>query len=457
MSRPAPASSFPQPDAAQPAGGRAAPRRDAESERRGRLRWVVCGLLFLATANNYFDRQVFGVLAPELIRRLHWRPNEYTAVVTAFDVAYGVGFLLSGRLLDAIGTRVGFALSAAAWSVAAAAHGLVASVLGFKLVRALLGLSESAHLPAAIKAVADWFPRRERALATGIYKAGGEIGALTVPVLIPWLYATVGWRWTFALTGATGLAWLGAWLMLYQRPERHRWIGAAELALIREDGPSSGTARRAVVPWPALLRRPETYGYFSAKFLTDAVWHWYLYLLPLFLSQRFGLSLRQFGPPLVAVYALSDGGSIGGGWLSGALMGRGWSVTPARKLAMLVCCCAVLPVVFAPHVSRVWLAVPLVGVAMAAHQGWTSNLFTVVSDLYPQGAIGSIVGVGGACGMAGAALLAAYTGRLLATGAGYSAIFLIAGGVYLIAFALFHLSAPSLEPLALGSGTRPPS
>lgn len=415
----------------------------------GRIRWIVCALLFLVTANNYFDRQVFGILAPELIRRFHWRAADYTGMVTWFDVAYGIGFLLAGGFLDLVGTRLGFAISAAAWSVVAAAHACVGSVLGFKLMRALLGLSEASHLPAAIKAVAEWFPKEERALATGIYKAGGEIGALAVPALIPFLYLSLGWRWAFVLTGATGLAWLAAWLALYRRPENQPRLSRAELAYIRRDseGETLVPPERPVA-WTKLLRRRETFGYVVAKFLTDAVWHWYLYLLPLFLSVRFKLSIKEFGLPLVAVYLMSDAGSIGGGWLSSALMKRGWPVTSARKLAMLVCCCAVLPVVLAPHVAHVWIAVALVGTAMAAHQGWTSNLFTTVSDLYPQGAVGSVVGIGGACGMAGAALLAQLTGVLLERTGSYSVVFLIAGTAYLVALAFFHLLAPTLEPIA---------
>lgn len=414
----------------------------------GGVRWMACGLLFFATANNYFDRQVFGVLGPELIRRFHWKASDYAGVVAWFDVAYGIGFLGAGWLLDLVGTRIGFAVAVAAWSLAAAAHAAVGSIAGFKLVRSLLGLSEAAHLPAAIKTVAEWFPREERALATGIYKAGGEIGALAVPVLVPWLYLRFGWRASFALTAATGLVWLVAWLAFYRRPDRHPWVGARELRHILQDGPAGGPAAGAV-PWPILLRQRATYGYVAAKFLTDAVWHWYLYLLPLFLSLQFRLSIKQFGLPLIAVYAMSDAGSIGGGWLSSALIKRGWRVTPARKLAMALCCCAVLPVVFAPRTPHVWIAVALVGAAMAAHQGWTSNLFTAVSDLYPQGAVGSIVGIGGACGMAGAALLARLTGHLLADTGNMSSIFLVAGAAYPAAWALFHFSAPSLEQLPL--------
>lgn len=416
--------------------------------RLGRIRWIACALLFFATANNYFDRQVFGVLAPELIRRFHWTPSDYAGIVAWFDVAYGIGFLVSGWLLDVIGTRVGFALAVAVWSLAAAAHGVVGSIGGFKLIRAILGLSEASHLPAAIKTVAEWFPRQERALATGIYKAGGEVGALTVPVLVPWIYLHLGWRAAFTLTAATGLLWLAAWLIFYRKPASHPWLGEAERQYILQDGPAGG-ATGGVVSWPVILGCRQTYGYIAAKFLTDAVWHWYLYLLPLFLSLQFKLSIKEFGLPLVVVYALSDTGSIGGGWLSSFLMKRGWTVTRARKLAMAVCCCAVLPVVLAPRTPHVWLAVVLVGVAMAAHQGWTSNLFTAVSDLYPQGAVGSVVGIGGAFGMVGAALLARLTGHLLSTVGNLTIVFLLAGIVYPVAWLVFHLCAPSLEQIPL--------
>lgn len=411
-----------------------------------RVRWVICAFLFFVTANNYFDRQIFGVLGPSLMERMGWKPSVYADMVTWFDIAYAVGFLLSGRLLDWVGTRLGFALAVAAWSLAAMAHAGLSTILGFKIARAALGLAEAGHLPGAIKVVGEWFPKQERALATGLYKAGGDLGAIIVPILIPWMYVSAGWRWTFVFTGASGIVWLLFWIPYYRAPEKHPKVAADELLLIR-DGRAATAAVLPPMPWSRLLRLKQTYGYILAKFLTDAIWHWYLYLLPLFLALHFHLSIKQFGLPLVVVYACADIGSIGGGWLSSALMKRGWAVTPARKLAMAVCCIAVMPAVFIPHVSSVWLAVPLVGLAMAAHQGWTSNLFTTVSDLFPGRTVGSVVGIGGTAGMIGAALLAAFTGHLLETTSDYTLIFIIAGSAYLVAWTLFHLLTPSLESL----------
>lgn len=420
----------------------------ARSVKIGRFRWTICGLLFAVSSLNYLDRQVFGILAPELIKLFGWSRGEYADMVFWFEAAYAAGFLGAGWFLDRVGTRLGFALAAAAWSAGAMLHAAVGTVLGFKIMRALLGFAEPAHLPAAIKAVAEWFPRRERALATGLYKAGGNIGAITASLLVPWLFVRHGWRWAFLLTGALGFVWLVFWLWLYRRPEESPRVGPVERALIRSDPPGES---RSAVPWRVLLRHRETWAYVQAKFLTDAIWHWYLYMLPLFISSEFHLSIKQFGLPLVVVYVIADAGSIGGGWFSSHLMHRGWAVTPARMLAMLVCCCLVLPAVFVPHVRSVWTAVVIVGVASAAHQGFTSNLFTTVSDLYPQRAVGSIVGLGGTAGMIGAALLALFTAWLLQGrgAAGYTVIFFLAGTVYLVALALFRLLAPTLEPIRL--------
>ncbi len=276
------------------------------------------------------------------------------------------------------------------------------------------------------------------------------MGAIIVPAIVPWLYTSAGWRWTFIITGASGLVWLLFWVPFFRAPAQQPRVTPEELAYIYDGTSEAERTQEAKVPptpWRVLLREKATYGYIAAKFLTDAIWHWYLYLLPLFLTLHFHLSIKQFGLPLIVVYGCADAGSIGGGWLSSHLMKRGWAVTPARKLAMLVCCLAVMPAVFVPHVTSVWLAVPLVGLAMAAHQGWTSNLFTTVSDLYPQQAVGSVVGLGGTAGMVGAALLAQFTSHLLATTGNYTVIFIIAGSAYLVAIGIFHVLVPSLEPL----------
>lgn len=424
---------------------------DAPSMRRTHFRWVACALLFFVTANNYMDRQVLGLLAPELIKRFGWTAVQYTDVVFWFQVAYGIGFLVSGRLLDRVSTRLGLAAAVFIWSLAAALHACMGSLLGFKLVRFALGLSEPSHMPAAIKVVAEWFPRAERALATGLYKAGSNLGAIVVPMLVPWLFVRFGWRPAFLVTAATGFVWVIFWLWWYRTPEESRWVSPAELAHIRSDPIPQVTERPA---WRTLLRERATWAYLAFKFLTDAMWHWYGAMFPLFLAQQFGLKIKQFGPPLIAIYLMSDGGSIAAGWLSSHLIGRGWSVTRARKLAMFICCVATLPVILAATTNHLWLAVAVVGLAHAAHQGLTSNLFTTVSDLFPRNAVGTVVGLGGTAGQIGAALMTLLAGYELGARGDLRLLFLLAGSTYLVAWVIFHFAVPSLEPLTLKRDAR---
>jgi len=418
----------------------------AASSPRTRFRWVVCGLLFFVTANNYMDRQVFGVVAAELIRHFGWSTSDYASVVFWFQVAYGIGFIVSGKILDAVGSRIGLGVAVCLWSAAAAAHGAVGSLLGFKVVRLVLGLTEPSHMPAAIKVVAEWFPKSERALATGIYKAGSNVGAIAVPLIVPWIFVHYGWRATFVLTGLTGFVWLGFWLWLYRRPEVHPRVSPAELAHIRSDPVPPPPPR---LSWRAVLRHKETWAYMNFKFMTDAMWHWYGAMFPLYLAQHFGLKLKDFGLPLIVVYLIADIGSIGGGWLSSALIQRGASITYARKLAMFVCCAATVPVIAVGVTQSLWLAVVLVGVAHAAHQGLTSNLFTVVSDLFPRNAVGTVVGLGGSIGQVGAALMTVVTAWVLAKYGNFTLLFLVAGSTYLIAWAIFHWVVPSFEPIEM--------
>lgn len=415
--------------------------------RVARYRWVVCALLFFVTANNYMDRQVFGIMGPELIKIFGWTPVQYTEVVFWFQVAYGLGFLVAGRILDYVGTRVGLGVAVCIWSVAAALHGAMGSLAGFKLVRFFLGLSEPSHLPAAIKVVAEWFPRSERALATGIYKAGSNLGAITVPVLVPWMFHAFGWRATFLITASTGFIWLGFWLWLYRRPNESPRVSAVELAYIQSD-PIPPPAPR--LPWAGLLQHRETWAYMNFKFMTDAMWHWYGAMFPLYLAQHFGLKLKQFGLPLIVVYLLADVGSVGGGWLSSHLIKRGRSVTYARKLAMFVCCAATVPVMLVGVSDNLWLVIVLVGVAHAAHQGLTANLFTTVSDMFPRNAVGTVIGLGGTAGQVGAALMTVVTGIVLAKWGNFTALFFVAGSTYLLAWLIFHLVVKRFEPLDLG-------
>lgn len=415
--------------------------------RTGYLRWVVCGLLFFATTLNYIDRQVLGILAPDLQRTIGWSEVEYGYIVTAFQAAYALGLLLVGRLLDVVGTRPGYAFALIFWSFAAMAHALARTPLGFGIARFGLGLGEAGNFPAAIKTVAEWFPKKERALATGIFNAGSNVGAVIAPAIVPWIALTFSWRWAFVITGAIGFAWLLLWYGLYDSPERHARLSRAEFDYIRSD-PAEPPAR---IPWARLAAHRETWAFAIGKFMTDPIWWFYLYWVPKFLNQSHGLTLSKLGPPLIVIYLFADVGSIGGGWLSSALIKRGASINRARKTAMLVCALCVTPIVFASRASHLWTAVALVSLAAAAHQGWSANMFTLVSDMFPRKAVASVVGMGGMAGSIGGMLIATATGWLLQLTGSYLAIFVVAGSAYLLALAIIHLLKPDLRPAELGA------
>lgn len=412
----------------------------------GRTRWVVCALLFFATTINYIDRQVFGILAPEMKKIFGWTDSDYTDIVFWFEVAYAIGLLSFGRVLDWIGTRIGFALAMVFWSLASMLHAGMASIAGFSIARFLLGLGESGNFPASIKSVAEWFPKKERALATGIFNAGSNVGAIIAPLAIPWIYLTWGWQWAFIITGAIGFIWLVFWMRNYHTPEEHPRLSAIELAHINSDPAESSTEK---IPWLSLLPHRQTWAFVVAKFLTDSVWRWYLYLLPLFFASQFKLDIKSFGPPFVLIYCLADVGSIGGGWLSSRLIARGWSVNAGRKTAMLICALCVLPVVFVTQVQSMWAAVWLVGLAAAAHQGWSANLFTTASDMFPKRAVGSIVGIGGMAGALGAMSLLKITGAILDATGDYTTLFIIAGSAYVVSLVTLHLLVPRLAQAKL--------
>lgn len=424
----------------------------------GRVRWVICALLFAATTVNYIDRQVLGILAPTLQHDLGWSEVDYGNIVSWFTLAYGVGFLFAGRTIDALGTRLGLALALVAWSLASMGHALARTVVGFSVARVALGLAESANFPAAIKTVAEWFPARERALAAGVLNAGSNVGAIVTPVLVPWVALAWGWRMAFVITGALGFVWLGAWLAYYRPPEAHPRVTAAELAYVRRDAPgdppnaapnaSPDPAPR--VRWAELLRHRQTWAVAAAKGLTDGVWYFYLYWLPKFLDAQFGVRLAGLAPPLVAIYVMADVGSVGGGWLSGALLARGWTANRARKTAMLAMALLVVPTMFAPRVSGLWGAVALVALAAAAHQGWSANAYTLASDLFPQTAVASVIGIGGAAGALGGFLFQRATGWLLQRTHDYGPIFVVCGLAYVLAWVVITLLAPRLEPVRLG-------
>jgi MFS transporter, ACS family, hexuronate transporter len=410
-----------------------------------RYRWRICSLLFFVTTLIYLDRQVLGVLAPALQRVIGWNEVQYGNIVSAFQVAYALGLLLAGRFIDGVGTRLGYALAIALWTFATTGQSLARTVLAFAIARFVLGLAEAPNFPAAIKTVAEWFPKNERALATGIFNSGANIGAIVAPLTAPWIAIHFGWPWAFVFMAAIGVVWIALWVSTYRRPEMHSKVSSAELRYIQSDPSEPAVA----VPWSRLLPHRQTWAFIAGKFLTDPVWWFFLYWLPKFLNSRFGLTLSALGWPLVIVYTMSMGGSIAGGWLSARLLERGWNLNAARKTAMLTCALTVLPIVFAATVRNFWVSVTLVGLAAASHQGWSANLFTLASDMFPKRAVASVVGIGGFGGAVASSLTATFTGFVLQITGSYFPMFVIAGCAYLLALLIVQILAPRLEPVRL--------
>ena len=415
-----------------------------------RYRWCVCLLLFCGTTINYIDRQILSLVKPLLDAELHWSNEQFGAVNSAFQAAYAVGLLGFGRFVDRFGVKLGYALSISLWSLAAMAHALAASITGFRWARIALGLTEAGNFPAAIKAVTLWFPRRERAFATTLFNSGANVGAIIAPASVPLLAAAWGWRAAFLAAGALGFVWLLFWWWLYAAPERHARVSPAELAHIRSDPPDIQTEH---IPWLTLLRYPQTWSFIVAKFLTDPVWWFFLIWLPDYFNKTQGLDIQQLGPPLVTIYALVTILSIAGGWLANVLVRLGWSQNRTRKTCLLLFALCVLPITLVQG-AGLWGAVGLIGLAGAAHQAWSANLFTTVSDMFPQRTIGSVVGLGGMAGSIGGILFPLYAGRLLdqftAAGdvaTGYAILFGMCAGAYLVAFSLNHILAPRFAPL----------
>ena len=408
----------------------------------GRYRWRVCAMLLAATTINYIDRQVLGVLAPFLQDEIGWSEIQYGYIVMAFQGAYAIGLLCAGALIDRFGTRIGYALAISVWSLAAMGHALAASVAGFVVARFMLGLGEAGNFPAAIKTVAEWFPRRERAFAVGIFNAGSNIGAIVAPLMVPIVAAAWGWQAAFLCTGVLSAAWLVTWLVFYRTPDQHPKLSAAELAHIRSDPPEPAVK----VPWLQLLRHRQAWAFVAAKFITDPVWWLVLFWLGKFLASEYELSLAKIGLPMIVVYLMADVGSVAGGWLAGRFMRLGWSANRARKSAMLVCALCVAPVILVTQVDNLWLAVGLIGLAMAGHQGWSANVLTLPSDMFPRQTVASVVGIGGFAGAFGGMGMSYFAGSQLQSTGSYGTIFLIAGSAYLVALLCVHLLAPRLEP-----------
>ena len=414
----------------------------------GRFRWVICALLFLGVTKNYMDRGVLGVLKVPLQHGFGWDEVKYGHLVFVFQMAYALGMLCVGRLIDRLGTRIGYAVSMVFWSLASMAHAAANSFFAFAIARAILGFGEAGVFPASIKCVAEWFPKKERALATGLFNAGTNVGAIVTPLFVPWIAAHLGWRWAFLMTGALGFAWLILWLRFYRKPEEHGYCTSGEREYIQSDPVEHTSSEK--IKWRELLPHRQTWTFGTAKFLTDPIWWFYLFWIPDYLQRQHGLHLTQIGLPILVIYVISDLGSVAGGWLSSSLIRRDFSVNASRKWAMLICALSVVPVAVVYRVSGLWPATLLIGLAAAGHQGFSANLFTLTSDLFPSRAVASVAGIGGMAGAVGGMLIAEIVGHLLQWTGSYMIPFFMAASAYLIALALIHLLSPKLIPARIG-------
>jgi ACS family hexuronate transporter-like MFS transporter len=420
----------------------ASPTSSGVAKPASNFRWVILGLLFFATTINYLDRNVMGILAKDLKELFLISDSQYGDIQSAFALAYACGQLVCGRLLDIIGVRAGFALALVLWCVASMSHALAGSAFGFKLARIFLGVAESPNFPASTKTISEWFPRKERAFAFGFVNAGTNMGALAAPAIVPWLYKHYGWQGAFVATGLVGLIWLALWLPLYRSPAQHPRVSKSELALIESDPPEPTEK----VPWRNLVGNRRAMAFATAKFLTDSMWWFYITWFPLFLSTQHHLKVMDIGWPLIVIYLMADVGSVAGGWFSSSLIKRGASVNHARKSALLVCSVAMFPVFFAQNIEGLWPAVFVMGIATAAHQGFSSNLYTLVSDMFPRQSVASVAGFGGTAGYLGASLFQLAVGRMIESTGKYYLPFICAASAYIIAFALIHLLVPVIKP-----------
>jgi len=412
----------------------------------GYVRWIICTLLLLGVTKNYMDRQLLGVLKTTLQHNFGWNEIDFGNLVFAFQAAYAAGMLLVGRLVDRLGVRLGYAVTMIFWSLASMGHALASSLAGFIVARASLGFAESGVFPCSIKAVAEWFPNKQRSFAIGVFNAGANVGAILTPLLAPWIVIHWGWRWAFIITGGIGFLWLALWLWFYRKPEEHGRVSKAELAYIRSDPAVPTTPLK----WLDLTSYRQTWAFIAGKFLIDPIWWFYLYWVPDFLQRNHGLKLMQIGVPIMVIYVISDIGSVAGGWFSSSLIKRGKTVNVARKTTMLICALCVLPIMFAYRVQSLWGAVLIIGLAAGGHQGFSANLFSIPSDTFPSQAVGSVVGIGGMAGASGGMLIATIVGHTLQWTGSYMVPFFIAGSAYILALACIHLFSPRLERVQLG-------
>jgi ACS family hexuronate transporter-like MFS transporter len=414
----------------------------------GRYRWTICWLLFVATTINYIDRNVVSILKQDvLIGKLGWTEADYGNVFAWFSLSYAVMMIITGRVIDRIGLKIGFAAAIIWWSLAAMGHAISGAVSAFIFWRIMLGIGEAANFPASIKAVSIWFPKRERALATGIFNSGTNIGAILTPIAVAWILSISSWQMVFIAMGALGFIWLAFWWAIYTEPEKHPRVSASELAYIHSEPEPPAQA----IPWSSLIGLRQTWAFFFGKALTDPVWWFYLFWVPGFLSQRFHVNIAGLALPLLIIYTLASLGSVAGGWIAGFFLKRQWSTNAARKMALLLCALSVTPVFFTALTDNYWIAVVLVGIACAGHQGWSANLFTTTSDMFPKAAVASVTGIGGFGGaIAGWAMGRWVGGWLNAHSANYLPIFAVSASIYLVALMVIHLLVPNIEKAKLG-------
>ncbi len=431
-----------------------------EAQSLGNYRWTICALIFFATTVNYLDRAVISLLKSDLSKEFNWNDGDYANIEIAFKLAYAVGMLGAGRLIDRLGTKLGYLLVTFLWSVAAVGHALVNSTLGFIVARSALGITESGNFPAAIKTAAEWFPQKERALATGIFNSGTNIGAIIAPLTVPFIAAQWGWKWAFIITGSIGFIWIIFWFLMYEVPARHKKLSKSEFDYIHSDMDDvAEDADTSGISWFKLLSFKQTWAFVLGKFLTDPIWWFYLFWLPDFLESQYGLKGTDLSVPVASVYIISTLGSVGGGWLPLQLMKNDRPVFQARKTSMLIYALLVLPIVFAQIAGEVsmWLAVVVIGIAAAAHQAWSANIFTTVSDMFPKKSVGSVTGIGGMFGSFGGIFLSLFVQKNLFVHyreigeieTAYYIMFFICGFAYILAWLMIHFLVPKMERIRL--------
>jgi ACS family hexuronate transporter-like MFS transporter len=413
--------------------------------KKGNIRYTILALLFFATTINYIDRQVIGILKPYISSDLRWSEIDYGLIVTSFQIAYAIGLLVSGRLLDKIGIRIGYSVAIAVWSVAGTLHAAARSALSFAAARFFLGLGESGNFPAAIKTVAEWFPQKDRAYVTGWFNSGSTIGAILAPIIVTGIAVTMGWQWAFIITGALGLIWIICWLVYYYPPEKHPHLSKKEHDYILQN--TTVIEEMNNIKWTGLFKYRQTYALCATRFISDWVWWFFLFWTPDFLHKTHGINIKEAIFPLIIIYTIASFGGVGGGWISSYLIRKGKTVDHARKFAILISALIVLPVMIVPWIKSLWLTVVLIAFACAGHTGWAANMFTIISDIYPKKAVGSMTGLAGFTAAIGGALSASFVGFILDATGSYFIIFAIASLVYCLNWLIIKVFIPEIKPI----------